>query len=255
VNTFLDVPLERHGSLGSTNDEALRRAEEGAPAGLIVLAETQTAGRGRQGRTWNDVPGASLAFSVVLRPTISLPHYPLLAIAMACAVADAGEAFLGRPLTVKWPNDVIHEGRKLCGVLAESRVPSMARGPGGTGLALVVGAGVNVNHREEDFPLQIRDRAVSLRMIAGGASLDPERVLDEILARYERYLTLASGGDAAPLWASVVRRLPSRGTRASVRSGDRVLEGVIEGYSDTGAIQLQEDGRTEVVTLSAGEMA
>ena len=92
-------------------------------------------------------------------------------------------------------------------------------------------------------------------MIAGGASFDGERVLDEILARYERYLTLASGSDAAPLWATVVQRLPPRGTRASVRSGDRVIEGVIDGYSDTGAIQLQEDGRTEVVTLSAGEMA
>jgi BirA family biotin operon repressor/biotin-[acetyl-CoA-carboxylase] ligase len=254
VNTFLDVPLERHASLGSTNDEALRRAEEGAPTGLIVLAENQTAGRGRQGRAWSDVPRASLAFSVVLRPSIPLPHYPLLAIAMACAVAEAGEALTGRPLSVKWPNDVIQERRKLCGVLAESRVPSMTRGPGGTGLALVVGAGVNVNHREEDFPPEIRDRAVSLRMIADGASFDVERVLDEILTRYQHYLKLADGGDSAALCAAVVRRLPPRGTRASVRSGDRVLEGVIEGYSDTGAILLREDGRNEAVTLSAGEM-
>ena len=109
-------------------------------------------------------------------------------------------------------------------------------------------------HREEDFPPEIRDRAVSLRMIAGGASFDAERVLDEILARYQRYLELADGGDSAGLWSAAVRRLPPRGTRASVRSGDRVLEGVIEGYSDTGAISLREDGRTEAVTLSAGEM-
>jgi BirA family transcriptional regulator, biotin operon repressor / biotin---[acetyl-CoA-carboxylase] ligase len=257
VNAFLDVPLERHASLPSTNDEALRRAEEGAPEGLIVVAETQTAGRGRQGRSWNDVPGASLAFSVVLRPSIPLPQYPLLAIAMACAVAEAGEEWTGARLTVKWPNDVMHEGRKLCGVLAESRVPSMSGGPGGTGLALVVGAGVNVGHRFEDFPPEIRDRAASLAMIAGEGvgPLDPMRVLDAILARYERYLALGAAGDAGPLRAEVVRRLPPRGTRASVRSGDRVVEGVIEGYTESGAILLLEDGRTGAVALSAGEMA
>jgi BirA family biotin operon repressor/biotin-[acetyl-CoA-carboxylase] ligase len=255
TTSFLDVPLERHASLPSTNDEALRRAEEGAPSGLVVFAETQTAGRGRQGRSWNDVSGASLAFSAVLRPTIPLPQYPLLAIAMACAVAEAGEELTGKPFTVKWPNDVLLDGRKVCGILAESRVPSMARVPGGTGLALVVGAGVNVNHREDDFPAELRERAGSLRIAADGRTFDVVHVMDVILARFERYLALAAAADAAPLWNAVVRRLPAPGTRASIRSGERVFEGVIQGFTETGAIRLLEDGRTEPVTLSAGEMS
>jgi BirA family transcriptional regulator, biotin operon repressor / biotin---[acetyl-CoA-carboxylase] ligase len=255
MNTFLDVPVERHGFLGSTNDEALRRAEEGAPAGLVVVAESQTAGRGRQGRSWNDVPGASLAFSAVLRPSIPLPQYPLLAIAMACAVAEAGEELTGAPLTVKWPNDVIHGERKLCGVLAESRVPSVSRLPGTPGLALIVGAGVNVNHLEEDFPPELRGRAGSLRMAACGRTLEVSRVLESILARFERYLALASGGDAGPLWAEVTRRLPMVGTRVSIRSGERVFAGVVEGFTETGAIRVLEDGRRESATFSAGEMA
>ena len=255
TTSFLDVPLERHKSLASTNDEALRRAEEGAPSGLVVFAETQTAGRGRQGRTWNDVPGASLAFSVVLRPTIPLPQYPLLAIAMACAVAEAGEELTTKPFTVKWPNDVLFEGRKVCGVLAESRVPSAARVPGGAGLALVVGTGVNVNHGEDDFPADLGARAVSFRTAAGGRTFDAARVLDAILARFERYVALASAADAAPLWNAIVRRLPSPGTRASIRSGERVFEGVIQGFTETGAIRILEEGRSEPVTLSAGEMA
>lgn len=246
---FLDVPLERHASLSSTNDEALRRAEEGAPSGLIVLAEMQTAGRGRQGRSWNDVPGASLAFSAVLRPTIALPQYPLLAIAMACAVAEAGEDLTGKPLSVKWPNDVLHEGRKLCGILAESRVP------GRGGLALVIGTGVNVNHRAEDFPPDLRERAVSLRMIAGGRIFDVDDVLGAILTRFERYLALAGGGDTALLRSEVVRRLAAPGTRVTIRSGDRVYEGEIEGFTETGAIRLREEGRSDPVTLSAGEMS
>ncbi|HZV91304.1 MAG TPA: biotin--[acetyl-CoA-carboxylase] ligase, partial [Candidatus Nitrosocosmicus sp.] len=112
---FLGVPIERHASLGSTNDEALRRAMEGAPEGVVVLADVQTAGRGRQGRGWNDVPGASLAFSVVLRPALPLPRLPLLALAMACSVAEAAEALTGSTYDVKWPNDVLFEGRKVCG--------------------------------------------------------------------------------------------------------------------------------------------
>ncbi|HET9253301.1 MAG TPA: biotin--[acetyl-CoA-carboxylase] ligase [Candidatus Eisenbacteria bacterium] len=251
---FLDVPLERHPSLASTNDEALRRAEEGAPSGLVVFAETQTAGRGRQGRSWNDVAGASLAFSVVLRPTIPLPQYPLLAIAMACAVAEACEELSGTAFAVKWPNDVLLEGRKVCGVLAESRVPSAVRVPGGAGLALVVGAGVNVNHHEDDFSAELRARAASLRMAAGGRTFNVVHVLDAILARFERYVALASAADAAPLWNAVLRRLPAPGTRASIRSGDRLFQGVIQGFTETGAIRLLEDGRAEAVTLSAGEM-
>lgn len=254
TTSFLDVPLERHLSLGSTNDEALRRAEEGAPSGLVVLAETQTAGRGRQGRTWNDVPGASLAFSVVLRPTIPLPQYPLLAIAMACAVAEACEERTGQAFRVKWPNDVLFGTRKICGVLAESRVPSATRVPGGAGLALVIGTGVNVNHREDDFPEELRSRAVSLRMAAGGRTFETGAVLDGILSRFERYVALASAADSAPLWNAVVRRLPPPGTRASVRSGDRVFEGAIQGFTENGSLRLLEDGRAEPVTLSAGEM-
>ena len=255
TTSFLDVPLELHRSLPSTNDEALRRAEEGAPSGLVVFAEAQTAGRGRQGRSWNDVPGASLAFSVVLRPTIPLPQYPLLAIAMACAVAEAGEELTAKSFTVKWPNDVLHEGRKVCGVLAESRVPSAVRVPGGAGLALVVGTGVNVNHRDIDFPEGLRSRAVSLRMVAGGREFEAGQVLDVILSRFERYVALACAADAAPLWNVVVRRLPSPGTRASIRSGDRIVQGAVQGFTETGAIRILEDGRTETVTLSAGEMA
>jgi biotin-(acetyl-CoA carboxylase) ligase len=139
-------------------------------------------------------------------------------------------------------------------VLAESRVPSVSRGPGGAGLALIVGTGVNVNHGEEDFPAELRGRAGSLRMAAGGRAFDLPDVLDAILVRFEPYLALAASGDAAGLAAEVVKRLPAPGTRASIRSGDRVFEGAIEGFSDTGAIRLRVDGRGEPVTLSAGEM-
>ena len=152
---YLGIPIEFRRSLASTNDEVLRRAADGAPEGLVIATDEQTAGRGRQGRTWWDAPGRSLLFSVLLRPGIPLARFPLLGMAMACAMSEAGSAITGEPLAVKWPNDVLHAGRKLCGILAESR-------PGAAGHVLVVGAGINVNQEAGDFPDELRSRATSL---------------------------------------------------------------------------------------------
>ena len=244
---FLGVPVERHASLGSTNDEALRRAMEGAPEGVVVLADVQTAGRGRQGRAWNDVPGASLAFSVVLRPSLPLPRLPLLALAMACSVAEAAGAVTGRKHDVKWPNDVLFEGRKVCGILAESR-------SGGDGRpVLVIGTGVNVNHRLEDFPEEFRERATSLRQ-ARGEYLNPESVLAAVLEHFERYVTLSRAQGADALREAVVDRLPAPGTTVAVRRGDDRVEGVVEGITETGALRFRERGHDEAIVLAAGEL-
>jgi len=244
---FLGVPVERHASLGSTNDEALRRAMEGAPEGVVVLAEVQTAGRGRQGRAWNDVPGASLAFSVLLKPSLSLPRLPLLALAMACSVAEAAEAVTGRKHNVKWPNDVLFEGRKVCGILAESRSGRDGRP------VLVIGTGVNVNHRLEDFPQEFRQRATSLRE-AGGEYLNPESVLAAVLERFERYVTLARDRGADALRDAVIDRLPAPGTTVALRRGDDRVEGVVEGITETGALRFRERGHDEAIVLAAGEL-
>jgi BirA family biotin operon repressor/biotin-[acetyl-CoA-carboxylase] ligase len=243
--------IERHPSLGSTNDEALRRAAEGAPEGLVVVAGTQTAGRGRRGRTWHDAPGKSLLFSVLLAPALPLPSFPLLSLAMAAAVAEAGRTLSGAPLLVKWPNDVTHRGGKLCGVLAESR--SMG-GPGGRGPVLVIGTGVNVNQLVEDLPADLRSRASSLRLAAGGRPIDREALLGEILRRFEPAARLAHGEDPAPLFAALGPHLPAPGRPIAVRVGDRVVEGPVEAVLETGAL-LVRDARSGIVeTVAAGEL-
>jgi BirA family biotin operon repressor/biotin-[acetyl-CoA-carboxylase] ligase len=246
---FLGVSVEFYDALGSTNDELLRRAAEGAPEGLVVVAGRQTAGRGRMGRSWWDAPGASLLFSVLLRPTIEVSRWPLLGIAMACAVGEAGGKASGAPLEVKWPNDVLHQGRKLCGVLAESRVPS----PGAP--ALVIGAGINVNQGAGDFPPEIRERATSLRVAAGGAALDLGALLAATLERFGRYreVALAEGADA--LLREIAPRLPAPGTPVRVLTGERRVTGVVEGVTQTGALRVRQDADGSVVTVTAGELA
>ncbi|MGH7680997.1 MAG: biotin--[acetyl-CoA-carboxylase] ligase [Candidatus Eiseniibacteriota bacterium] len=278
AQAFLGVPLERHETIGSTNDEAFRRAGEGAAEGLVVVASVQTSGRGRQGRLWWDAPNLSLSFSILLRPNVPLPQYPLVAVAIACAVADAGGEISGAALQIKWPNDVVHSGKKLCGVLAESRVGGGSRdarlsggsrdarlsggsrdtrlgGIGAEVAPLILGVGVNVNQAEEDFPRELRGAATSLRLLRGGGdSLSLDATLVSILARFEPYARMAQSGDAASLHAAVAPRLPQAGAEVSVRSGERRIDGIVEGITETGALRVRERGREEATIVSAGEI-
>ncbi len=260
VMRFLGVPAEVHESLGSTNDEAFRRAREGAPEGLVVVAGHQTAGKGRLGRSWFDDAGRSLMFSVLLRPELPLRFFPLLALALASAVADAGAEIVGEPLTIKWPNDVLHRGRKLCGVLAESRALTPGAPP-----ALILGAGVNVNLLPEDFPDELRERATSLRIAAanagegaGGGDAPAEiplaPLLDSVLAAFGRDLALTRGGSPGALFARVRPRLPQRGTRVRIALGERTVEGDLVDVSDTGALEVRDPVSGVVETLAAGIM-
>jgi BirA family biotin operon repressor/biotin-[acetyl-CoA-carboxylase] ligase len=240
-------PVEWHASLGSTNDEAFRRAAEGAPSGLVVAADTQTAGRGRQGRTWQDAPGRSLLFSLLLRPAVPMASWPLLGLAMAASVAEAGSEATGATLAVKWPNDVLWRGRKLCGVLAESR---------GAPPSMVIGAGVNVEQAEEDFPPELRGRAASLRLAAGSRSVPLERraLLEDVLRRFDARLALARGGDPRPLFEALRPHLPAEGMRVAVRVGARLVEGDVDAVLETGALRVREARSGALETVAAGEL-
>lgn len=231
--SYLGVPVEFVRTIGSTNDELMRRADQGAPEGLILATEEQTAGRGRHGRTWWDTPGRSLLFSLLLRPTIPLARFPLLGMAMACAVAEAGSEIAGEPLAVKWPNDVLHGGRKLCGILAESR-------PGSQGHVLVIGTGINVNQEAGDFPEELRGRATSLRASAHGRMLDREDLLLAVLDRFERYRSIAALDGPEALRSAILPHLPQPGSRVTVQTPDGRVEGTVEAILATGALLVQD---------------
>lgn len=246
--TYLGVPIEFRQTIGSTNDELLRRADDGAPEGLVVATEEQTAGRGRLGRSWWDAPGRSLLFSLLLRPTIPLARFPLLWIAMACAVTEAGSEASGSTLSVKWPNDVLHEGRKLCGILAEARPGRL-----GGGHVLVVGTGINVNQRADDFPAELSGRATSLRAAAGDRALDREALLLAVLQRFERYRALAGREGAEALRQSLLPCLPQVGSSIVVQTAGRRVEGVVEAILETGALFVR-DRNGSCFPVVAGEI-
>ncbi len=253
---FLGVPVDFRRSVGSTNDEVLARASEGAPERLVIVTEEQTAGRGRQGRTWWDAPGASLLFSVLLRPSIPLARYPLLGIAMACAVADAGSEAIGEPLAVKWPNDVLHQGRKLCGVLAEAR-PGRSADAGAEAQpgahVLAIGTGINVNQRAGEFPAELGGRATSLRMAAQGRALDRRALLAAVLARFDAYRLLAEQDGADALRLALLPHLPPAGSPIVVETAERRLEGIVEQILENGALLVRDQSGSRFPVV-AGEI-
>lgn len=149
-----DAPIHIFDTVGSTNDAARSLAEKGAAHGTAVLAEAQTSGRGRCGRTFHSPPGRGVYLSLVLRPEPQAP-LSLVTVAAAVAVARAIEDVTGRRARIKWPNDVLVDGKKVCGILAEA-----AAGPAGA--FVILGIGVNFCARAQDFPPECRDTAGAL---------------------------------------------------------------------------------------------
>jgi BirA family transcriptional regulator, biotin operon repressor / biotin---[acetyl-CoA-carboxylase] ligase len=146
---------------GSTNDAILQIANANSKEGLVVFAEHQTAGRGQRGNRWESAAGKGLWFSILLRPKINLASSPRLTVWAAEAVSGAIQNEFSLTPTIKPPNDVQINGRKIAGVLVEMRAQEKA-----AHLA-IAGIGVNVNQSREDFPKELQSRAISLAMVLG----------------------------------------------------------------------------------------
>lgn len=140
----------------STNDLAAQAGRDGIAEGLVIFAESQQTGRGRLGRQWSSPPGLGLWFSVLLRPTAPVTRWAELTFCAALAVAETAELFTGTAARIKWPNDVLLDGRKVAGILLESHAEPNPY--------LVMGIGLNVLHAPADFPVDLRERATSLKM-------------------------------------------------------------------------------------------
>jgi BirA family transcriptional regulator, biotin operon repressor / biotin---[acetyl-CoA-carboxylase] ligase len=272
---------------GSTNTDAMALARNGGPEGIVVVADHQTGGRGRQGRTWVAPPGASLLVTVVLRPPARVVG--LAAMAVAVAMAEGVEEVTGWAPGLKWPNDLVVRGdtapgpatsgensdfdtdvehrpvdRKLAGILAEADWPPGTTASGGwrepaphERLPVVVGVGINVNWPRE-LPDEIADIATALNHLTG-TEVDRVDLLVAFLERLEsRYGGLVQDGPAGLLdeWR---RRSATLGRRVRVDLGSRDVEGVAVDITDDGHIVVESpegDRRTfavgDVVHLRPG---
>jgi BirA family biotin operon repressor/biotin-[acetyl-CoA-carboxylase] ligase len=230
----LNIEVRWFDSLDSTNRYLLDEARRGAPEGLVVVADHQTEGRGRRGRSWVAPPGASLLVSVLLRPALAPERTQLVSMACGVALAEAIERVAGFVPALKWPNDLVVGDRKLAGILAET-----------DGDAVVVGAGVNVEWRE--FPPELAETATACNL-ESGRSVDRRALLSAFLKELDhRYADL----DQLP--GEYRRRLATLGRRVRVERPDGDVVGRAVGVGDSGELLVEPDSG-DVVEVRVGDV-
>jgi BirA family biotin operon repressor/biotin-[acetyl-CoA-carboxylase] ligase len=230
--------IVRRDRVDSTQAVAFGLAVDGAADGTVVVANSQAAGRGRRGRVWLDEPGASLLLSVVLRPRLELGRLPLLSLAAAVAVAEALVEVAGLAPRLKWPNDVLVGGRKIAGILLESRL--------GPAPLVVLGIGLNLTQRA--FPPVLAGRATSVALETARA-VDRERLLEALLEALDRRRADLERGALAEVlqrWRTLSDTLGRTVTIDDVH-------GVAADIDEAGALVVADgDGRRRLVV--AGEL-
>ncbi len=234
-------------SIDSTNTYLMSLAAQGAEEGLVVIADRQTAGRGRRGRSFQSAEGLGLYLSVLVRPNIPAIDAPELTAWTAVAVCDGIQAAWGKRPRVKWINDIIADNRKLGGILTE-----LALNPDGTLSHVVIGIGINANHQREDFDPELQDMAISLSQWLG-RDVDRDKLADHIIAAldemYRRFPHERQ--DYLSRYRSYCVTL---GQNVRVLSADCATPAVAEDIDDHFRLQVRyEDG--SAATLNAGEVS
>ena len=254
--TVHDLPafftVHRFETIGSSNDEAKRRAEDGAPEGTLIWAGEQTEGRGRRGRSWSSPPG-NLYLSVVLRPAVAMSAAAQLGFVCAIALGEAVAALIpdgARRIRYKWPNDLLVDGAKISGILLEAG-PLRVSDDGGHGPSfLVAGIGVNIASAPADTPY----RATPLTA-AGAAGLTPESLLQRFAVRFEAGYRVWCDEGFARVRGSWLAAGHEAGDKLRIRIAENeVVDGRFVDLDPDGALLL-DLASGERRRISAGDVA
>jgi BirA family biotin operon repressor/biotin-[acetyl-CoA-carboxylase] ligase len=239
--------------IDSTNSRALLLAQQGAPQGVMVLADSQTAGRGRLGRTWFSPPGAGLYMSVLLRPENLSAGLPLITIASGLAVATAVEIACGVKLQLKWVNDLIFQGRKVGGILAELQsIVSPSSTSSGFSQALVIGIGVNISSRNVRLPQELTDKVSWLEDVRHN-SIDRNLLVSQIAYELEQVLGLLWSGQMNSILDAWRCYSATLGETVRATVGENTIEGLAIDITNSGALLIKTRNGTR--ELHAGEVS
>lgn len=235
---------------GSTNTDAAKAATNGVNEGFVIRANRQTSGRGRQGRTWVSQPGSGLFFSIVLRPKRPTADAVTLPLVAGIAVAEALEKFIhgttdttqATPsIGIKWPNDLLANGRKICGILCEMQADL-------SGVRhVVVGIGINANLDTSTLPPDVAEIATSLKMLSGHP-VDAEEVFGNVLVSFAKAYDSWSENGFAAILPSLARRDVLRGQNITIELVGKPVSGIASGIAPTGALLLTKpDGSIDEI--------
>jgi len=222
------------GSVGSTNSVAWKEAEEGASHGTVVVAEEQTSGKGRLARRWESPAGLGIWMSVVLRPAVPPSTAPGITICASLAVAKAVRLLYALPVTLKWPNDVMVDERKLCGILTEMKTIRRKVG------FVICGIGINVNQSREDFSPELRGSATSV-FLSTGTRADRVELFVLVLKELERHYNTFLESGLPTLVKDWRTMCPLFGRIVRVKTRDEEVEGVFFDIEPSGALVLRLD--------------
>lgn len=239
----MDIRILSFDSVDSTNNVAMAHAHKGAEEGLCVVASSQTEGRGRYGRRWESPPTIGLYFTALLRPAFPAEHFPLITLGAAVAVHDT-LSDLGVSADIKWPNDLLVDEKKICGILAEtSETP---QGP-----AVIVGIGINLFSGE--LGQGLAGTAISIESVSGNAPNRNDVVGSLVKYLFFHYARLSSASGRAETvseWSA--RSSFAHGKRVRAENSGKKVDGITDGITDKGALRIRTD--SGVVLLEAGEV-
>ena len=231
--------IHRFATVDSTMTKAAELASLGAESGTVVVANEQTAGQGRLGRSWHSEPDAGLYLTQILRPKLCADSLPLVTLSLGRATAEAITMVAGVACDLRWPNDVLIGRRKCAGILAQLQDD-----------VLLAGIGINVNHTR--FPAEIENLATSLR-ISTGREHSREQLLNDLLDSMDSHIeTLFRDGRDAVLRAFTAASSYVRGRRVVVEQGLTEMRGTTDGLDAQGFLRLRQDDGTRKLILAGG---
>jgi BirA family transcriptional regulator, biotin operon repressor / biotin---[acetyl-CoA-carboxylase] ligase len=244
--TIIGNKLFAFESIDSTNACAKTLAEAGCEEGTVIVSEVQTAGKGRLGRTWTSDAGTNLLFSIVLRPKINAEQAGMLSLLAAVATSAAIEATVNIKTTCKWPNDLLLNGKKCCGILLESSLT-----PTSVNYA-IVGIGLNVNQTQ--FDKELETRATSLKL-AAGVDVDRTALLKNIFEQFERYYAFVQANNWSVILNDWRQHTTMFGKETTLLQADQQIHGIARDITNDGGLVLETTSGTQVyyageVTLS-----
>jgi BirA family biotin operon repressor/biotin-[acetyl-CoA-carboxylase] ligase len=231
-------------TVDSTNAVATRLAQEGAAEGTLILADSQTAGRGRFQRVWQSPYGSNLYFSVVLRPDIAPAQAASLTFVGGVAAFAALSSYCSNGVEIKWPNDILINHRKVCGILTEMKTD-------GRNVEVVLGVGINVNMKKADFDPEHREMATSLAEEIG-KDIPREDVLFSFCTRFQHWYGMFLQEGFAPIKKAWLSGTSMVGRPVRVNFREEMKEGRVLGIDDDGALLLV-DSQKVVERITAGD--
>ena len=239
-------PVTCYDVIASTNLQAKMDAENGASQGALVVADMQTAGRGRRGRGWSSPPGTNAYFSLILKPEISPDKAAMLTPVMGLAVAEGIRRTCDAEAMIKWPNDIVVGGKKVCGILAEMSVERDFIH------YVVIGVGINVG--QQNFPAEVAQTAICLQEACGKRISRAELVANVMRVFEEYYDIFLERGDLSGLAERYDRLLVNRGREVRVLDPKGEFQGIALGINESGELLVERKDGT-VANVYAGEVS